>query len=199
MKTNAARSRRFALRAEAALFAAAIAVLSQVMIPLPMVPVNLALLGVFLAGALLGPLGGALSVLYYLALGAVGLPVFAGFQGGLGVMLGKTGGFLAGYLPCVTLAGWLYLKQRGGIAVRFLVFAGALLPLYAMGTLWFMRVTGRGVAESLGFCVFPFLPADAAKAALSALLAPRLRKAMPRHVPLQHVADAGSVRNTKGE
>ncbi len=180
MKRSGPLGTRLVCRAYAALFAALVALLSQVMIPLPMVPANLALLGVFLGGALLGPGGGALGVGVYLGLGAAGLPVFAGLQGGPGALLGKTGGFLAGYLFCALLTGWLYRRAAGNFAARLLLFLAGLLPVYLLGTLWFMRVTGLGAAESLGYCVFPFLPGDAAKAALAALLAPRLLRALAR-------------------
>lgn len=91
----------------AALFAALTAVCSQIQIPLPMVPINLALFAVHLAGALLGAKWGALSITAYALLGVVGAPVFAGFSSGPAVLFGKTGGYILGYILCALLVGLL--------------------------------------------------------------------------------------------
>ena len=77
---------------QCALFAALLAACSQIVIPLPMISINLALFAVHLAGAVLGPKWGTASVLVFIALGACGVPVFLGFQGGLVYLFGKTGG-----------------------------------------------------------------------------------------------------------
>ena len=79
-----------------ALLCALCAVLSQIQIPLPPVPLSLSLLAVYLSGALLGPRWGSAAVGCYVALGAVGVPVYAGFASGAGVLFGPTGGFLFG-------------------------------------------------------------------------------------------------------
>lgn len=88
-------------------FAAMVALCSWITIPLPFtqVPINLAILGVLLAGGLLGSKYGALSISIYILLGAVGLPVFAGFGAGLGVLVGPTGGYIVGYLLCAAISG----------------------------------------------------------------------------------------------
>ena len=95
-----------------ALFAALTAIFSQIMIPLPFtpVPINLALLAVWLCGSVLGAKRGALAILVYLLLGAIGVPVFHGFMGGIGVLAGPTGGYIIGYLPAVVIFGLLYNK-----------------------------------------------------------------------------------------
>ena len=88
-------------------FAAVVSVCSWITVPLPFtqVPINLAILGVLLAGGLLGSKYGVLSLLVYILLGAVGLPVFAGFGAGLGVLVGPTGGYIVGYLLCAAISG----------------------------------------------------------------------------------------------
>ncbi|WP_195827527.1 biotin transporter BioY, partial [Bordetella pertussis] len=94
----------------AALFAALIVVLSLMPpIPLPAIPVPVTLqtLGAMLAGAMLGPLRGALACLLYLVLAAIGLPVLPGGRGGLGVFFGPTGGFLVGMVAGACVTGWL--------------------------------------------------------------------------------------------
>lgn len=88
-------------------FTAVVAVCSWITVPLPFtqVPINLAILGVLLAGGLLGSKYGVLSLLVYILLGAVGLPVFAGFGAGLGALVGPTGGYIVGYLLCAAISG----------------------------------------------------------------------------------------------
>ena len=81
-----------------ALFAALTAVLAQIQLPIGPVPFNLAVFGAFLAGMLLEPAWAAASMGVYMLLGAVGIPVFAGFMGGPAVLLGKTGGYVIGYI-----------------------------------------------------------------------------------------------------
>ena len=78
-----------------ALMAALTAICSQIQIPLPMIPINLALFAVHLSGALLGWKYGALSMVVYALLGVIGVPVFAGFGSGPAVLFGKTGGYMA--------------------------------------------------------------------------------------------------------
>ena len=91
------------------LFAALMAICSFISIPLGFtpVPVNLATLGVFLAGGLLGKKYGTVSIAVYVLLGAVGVPVFAGFKGGVGVLAGPTGGYIIGYIAAAFLVGLL--------------------------------------------------------------------------------------------
>lgn len=101
------RTARTRLLILSALFAALTAVGSWISIPLPFspVPINLATLSVFLAGGLLGPAGGAASQAVFVALGAVGLPVFHSFTGGVGILAGPTGGYLIGYIAAAWIAG----------------------------------------------------------------------------------------------
>ena len=162
-----------------ALFAALIAVLSQIQVPLPgLVPLSLATLGIMTAGLLLGWKYGLLAVSVYVLLGAAGVPVFAGFKGGPAALTGPTGGYIIGYLPYAALAGLPVRKLQDTFRGRCGLLALGTLACYALGTAWFMHATGRTLTESMGLCVLPFLPGDAAKIALAAFLAPRLRKAM---------------------
>lgn len=164
-----------------ALFAALTAVCSQIQIPLPMIPINLALFAVFLAGALLGPRFGSASMVVYLLLGAIGVPVFAGFGGGPGILLGKTGGYLLGYILAAGLTG--FLSRKWGFS--FLPLAAAMLlgagVCYLFGTVWFMVVTGSSLWMSLLYCVFPFLPGDAVKIALASVLALKLKQRLRKN------------------
>lgn len=160
----------------AALFAALTAVCSQIQIPLPMIPINLALFSVHLCGALLGAKWGALSMAVYALLGAIGVPVFAGFGSGPAVLFGKTGGYILGYILCAAIVG--VLSRRIGFSYLKLCLSMVIgvAVCYAFGTAWFMVVSGLNLVTSLGYCVLPFLPGDAVKILLAAFLALRLRK-----------------------
>lgn len=163
------------------LFAGLIAVFAQVQIPLAgLVPISLATFGVMTCGLLLGGRSGTLAVAAYILLGAAGIPVFAGFKGGLSVLMGPTGGYIAGYLPCAALAGLAVPALQEKMLGRCVLLLAGTAACYLLGTAWFMRATGRTLAESLSLCVLPFLPGDAAKILLAAFLAPRLRRAMNR-------------------
>ena len=160
----------------AALFAALTAVCSQIQIPLPMVPINLALFAVHLCGALLGAKWGALSMCAYALLGAVGVPVFSGFASGPAVLFGKTGGYILGYILCALLVGLLSRRLGFTFPKLCLSMVVGVAVCYLFGTIWFMAITGMNLQLSLTYCVLPFLPGDAVKIALATFLALRLRK-----------------------
>ena len=163
-----------------ALFAALTAVLSQFAIPIGPVPINLATMSLFIAGAVLGSKLGGLSQLVYVLLGAAGLPVFSGFSGGLQVIAGPTGGYIIGYIATAWLVG--FITEHYGKNVLQLIIAmviGYSVCLF-MGTIWFMGVTKTGLWQSLSLCVFPFLIGDALKMAASVAVIPQLSKIFGR-------------------
>lgn len=158
-----------------ALFAALTAVCSQLQIPLPLVPINLALLPVLLCGGLLHPSAAVLAMACYALMGLVGLPVFAGFKGGAGALLGSTGGYILGYIPAAWLTSLLRTRWKSSFGTLCLGMLAGVAVCYLLGTIWFMIATGNGLWVSLGYCVFPFLPGDALKILLAAFLSRRLR------------------------
>jgi len=157
-----------------ALMAALICVLSPVSIPLSsLVPISLGSLMVMFAGTVLGSKEGTLSVFIYLLCGAAGLPVFAGFKGGLSVLLGVTGGFLIGYLPLVFCSGFFYEKRKDSISLLIGTVLGNLI-LYAIGSVWFMAYLHTDLLKALGACVIPFLPGDIFKIIAVNILTPKI-------------------------
>ena len=178
MSENAASSRRSATRSLVlcALMAALTAICSQIQIPLPMIPINLALFAVHLSGALLGWKYGALSMVVYALLGVIGVPVFAGFGSGPAVLFGKTGGYAIGYILTALLTA-LLTKALGrkfwSLCVAMVVGCAA---CYLLGTIWFMTLTGADLVSALGWCVLPYLPGDAVKIVLAAMLTIQLDK-----------------------
>ena len=152
------------------LFAALLAVCAWVCIPLGDTVLTLQTFGIFLCLLLLGGKWGSLTVGIYLLLGAVGLPVFSGFRGGIGALAGVTGGFLWGFL----LMGLVYwgLEKLGKLPA---LLAG-LLVCYGCGCGWFYLYSGGGLGLILLRCVVPFLVPDAVKLWLAFTLAGRLKK-----------------------
>lgn len=167
--------------------AAITCILAPLSIPLAGgVPISLATFAVMLAGVLLGGTLGAASQLIYVLLGAVGLPVFAGWTGGLGNVLGMTGGYIVGYIPLAWLTGLIY-KRFGSTAkmpVRILFMVLGMvagnIALYVLGTAWFMVVTGMTLEASLAACVIPFIPGNFIKMAAVCLIAPPVENAIRR-------------------
>ena len=152
------------------LFSALLAVCAWICIPLSDIGITLQTFGVFLALLLLGGKWGTVSILIYLLLGAVGLPVFSGFRGGFGALLGVTGGFLWGFL----FSGLTYWAlERFG---RIPAMAAGLLACYGCGCFWFYAYTGGGLGFILLRCVLPYLLPDALKLYLAYTLSRRLSK-----------------------
>ena len=122
-----------------AIFAVLIAICSWISIPMT-VPFTLQTFGVFMAVGVLGGKRGSLAVLVYILLGAIGVPVFAGFSGGLGILLNNTGGYIIGFLFSA-LVMWAMESLWGKKACYSDSFHGSwLIVCYAMGTIWFMVV-----------------------------------------------------------
>ena len=168
-----------------ALFAALTAICSQIMIPLPFtpIPINLALLAVWVCGGVLGAKNGAIAILVYILLGAIGAPVFVGLQGGLGALAGPTGGYIVGYLPSVIVMGLLARRgltaDSGFLRFVFIIVRGILAAAacYACGTAWFMISTGTGFIPAMLMCVIPFIPGDILKLIAAEAVSAALRRA----------------------
>ena len=160
-----------------ALFAALTSVLSQISIPLPFtpVPLNLATLSVLLAGAILGNKGGAISQFVYTIIGAIGLPVFANFSAGVGILVGPTGGYIIGYIVAAFVVGTILDKSYHSLFSYILSMSLGIITCYTLGTIWFMYITNNNLITSLAMCVIPFIPGDIIKIILGAMLAKRLK------------------------
>lgn len=163
-----------------AVFAALTAVCSQIQIPLAVIPINLALFSVHLCALLMKKQYAALSMTVYLLMGLIGLPVFVGFQGGAGVLFGRTGGYIIGYVASAFLTALMLEKWGRAWWKAALSIAAGVAACYAFGTAWYMALTKSPLWLSLTYCVFPFLPGDAVKMALAILLAGRLEKPLRR-------------------
>ena len=162
-----------------ALFTAVLTVCAWISIPLADSVITLQTFGLFLTLSLLGGKLGSLTVLVYLLLGAVGVPVFSAFRGGLGALLGTTGGYIFGFM-LTSLVYWLLTSLSDRPAVRFAAMVLGLGLCYLCGSWWYMaRYLESGtvtLALVLLKCVLPYLIPDGCKLALAWLLTKRLKR-----------------------
>lgn len=152
------------------LFAGLMAICAWISIPVFDIAFTMQTFAVFLTLLVLGGKWGTVSILIYLLLGAVGLPVFSGFRGGPGALLGVTGGYLWGFL-FTGLCYWA-LKKVG----KFPALVLGLLACYGCGSLWFMIYSGGGLGLVLLRCVVPYLIPDGLKLWLALYIAKQLQK-----------------------
>ncbi|MFB6367552.1 biotin transporter BioY [Paenibacillus elgii] len=168
-----------------ALFAALVVLFGFISIPLGFtpVPITLQTLAVMLAGGLLGARYGFLSMALIVVLTAIGFPLLHG-TGGLGVLLGPTGGYVWMWPICALLIGWLLprIRIRGvwGYAAAFLVIElfGSLLQ-YVSGVPWLAYVTGMSLSKAMVAGCYPYLLGDAIKAAAATLIIASVRQVFP--------------------
>lgn len=161
-------------------FTAMISICSWISIP-SSIPFTLQTMGVFTTVGLLGGKRGTLTVLTYILLGAIGIPVFAGLTGGVSVLLGTTGGYIMGFLLSALLMwGIETIMGRNQIVLAFSMIAG-LIVCYVFGTAWFMLIYNQhsgviGLSTVLGLCVIPFIIPDLIKIGVALFLINRLKK-----------------------
>ena len=143
------------------------------------VPFTLQTFGVAFVLFALGGKRGLLSIVVYIALGAIGIPVFSGFNSGFGALFGATGGYVVGFAlwGCLyfALESFFVKKQIAGLAISF----GGLIASYALGTLWYVVLLGgNSFLSALSLCVFPYIIPDVIKIILAYAAASRVRKAL---------------------
>lgn len=155
-------------------FAALMSICAWLCVPVMGMTFTMQTFGLFLTLIILGGKWGTVSVLIYLLLGAVGMPVFSGFQGGLGVLFGATGGYIWGFLAAA-LVYWLTEKLWNKPALSCSL---GLIGCYMVGTVWFAALYGNqmGVGAILLTCVVPYLLPDGIKLLLALLLTRRIGK-----------------------
>jgi biotin transport system substrate-specific component len=167
-----------------ALFAAIMVVLGffpLIEVPLLPVPITAQSLGVMLAGSILGARRGALALLLFLLLVVIGLPVLPGGRGGLGALLGPTGGYLVAYPVGAFVVGLITqrLWRRYGIGPALLAnLVGGVLVVYAIGIPWLMVVSGLPLRTALAGSV-AFVPGDLLKVVIASIAAVAVRRAYP--------------------
>ena len=152
-----------------AIFTSIICVMSLISIPTT-IPFTLQTLAVFLCTFMLKPIDSLISVLLYILIGAIGVPVFAGFKSGFGVLAGPTGGYIIGFILMTLIPFILKNKIASGII--------GLIICYLFGSIWFLLFNQSNITslwKVLTICVFPFVLPDGVKLALAYILAKRLK------------------------
>jgi biotin transport system substrate-specific component len=167
-------SRQLQMTVYASLFAALTAAGAYLSIPVGPVPINLQSLFVLLAGLLLGRRWGAAGIGVYLLAGAIGFPVFAGGTGGIGRIIGPTGGYLIGFFFAVYIIG-LISEIKRSTAMDLMAMISGTLIIYVFGLAWLMVVTNMNLTKALIAGLFPFLPGDGLKIAVALFLARTIR------------------------
>jgi len=164
-----------------ALMCAILCVLAPVSIPLPgLVPISLATMIVYFIGYILGVRYGTLCVMLYIFLGAIGLPVFSGFSGGLQKLAGPTGGYIITYIFMAFLVGIFVSKFKDNVIVLVFSMLLGMLFNYVGGTIWFVYVTKMSVKAAIAVCILPFFVLDLVKIGIVALIGPVIRKRLVR-------------------
>ena len=165
----------------AALTAAIMCILSPISIPLGGgVGISLGIFVVLLTSYILEAPMCVVSCGIYLLIGLLGLPVFAGFNGGVGAFVGPTGGFLVGYILVALLAGVFVKIGRGKILIFIPGAVVGLLICYLMGTLWYMHVMKVELVPAIIVCVLPYVIFDLVKIAIVCIVGPILKKNIVR-------------------
>ncbi len=166
-----------------AIMAAVLCVASPFSLPIGPVPISLATFVIYLLVFPLGWKKGTLSCLVYIAIGLVGVPVFSGFSGGVGKVLGPTGGYLLGYIAIAILAGIFVEKFANNHILHFVGMILGTLICYGFGTAWLAYQAGMSFVAALGAGVIPFIPGDLVKMIVACLIGPVLAKQMKRIRP----------------
>lgn len=161
-----------------ALFAALMCICGPLSVPIGPVPVSLTNLVIYFAVMILGAKGTLISYVVYLLLGLVGLPVFSGFQGGIGKLAGPTGGYLIGFILMIPICGMIMKKCKSNPVITILGFILGTLVAYMFGTAWFVTIMKCDVPYALTLCVWPFIPFDIAKIVIAVLVGKTIRKSL---------------------
>jgi biotin transport system substrate-specific component len=173
-------SKQLRMTVYASLMAAMIAAGAYLAIPIGPVPIVLQNLFVFLSGLLLGSRWGFACVAVYILVGACGLPIFSIGRGGIGHILGPTGGYLMGFLPAVYVIGLITEKTKHLVIIDVIAMVCGGIIIYACGVTWLKVITGMSLTKTLAVGMYPFILGDALKIAAAVPIAKALRPVINR-------------------
>lgn len=160
-------------------------ILGPMSVPIGPVPLTLTNFVLYLTVILLGRAKAAVSYLVYLLIGLVGIPVFSGFSGGPGKLLGPTGGYLIGFLFLVLTAGFFVDRFPGKLPMYFLGMVLGTAVTYLFGTVWLAWQGGMSFSAALAAGVLPFLAGDFLKIAAALCVGPVIRKRLVKAVIME--------------
>ena len=163
-----------------AVMAALIAAVSPFSLPISIIPLSFCTLMLYITPYILGWQRGAVATLVFILLGMAGVPVFTNFEGGLGKVLGPTGGYIAGYIPLVIITGLAIRYFPKNRALQFVGMIAATAVLYTLGTAWFCIQSGNDMQKAIALCVIPFIPGDLIKMAVAMIVGPELQRQLKK-------------------
>ncbi|MCD8221325.1 MAG: biotin transporter BioY [Clostridiales bacterium] len=163
-----------------AIFTALMCILAPMSVPIGPIPISLANLVMFLSLYVVGRKNSSISVLIYLLLGLVGLPVFSGYTGGPAKLLGPTGGYLMGYILIPLIGGLAVEKQPANYLLQLIAITFSEALCYALGTAWFVYLMKCTLAYAMSVCVFPFIGLDLCKIVAAMLVGTQIRRRLVR-------------------
>lgn len=163
-----------------ALSTAITCILGPLSIPIGPVPISLTILAIFISVYAIGLKRGMVSLLLYMLIGFVGIPVFSNFKGGFNVLIGPTGGYIVGFVFVVLCTGFAIDHYEDKVYMHIIGMAVGTILCYILGTSWLAYQGNMTFWEALLAGVIPFVWADAIKIAVAAIAGPRLRKALKR-------------------
>ncbi len=144
-------------------------------IPISPVPISLGMLALYFVVSVLGMKLGTFSVLAYILLGLAGLPVFTGFTGGAGKLVGPTGGYIIGYIFMALICGFFVDKWGNRLIMEILGMVLGTAVCYLFGTVWLAYLASYTFYQALAAGVLPYIPVDALKLALALLVGRQIR------------------------
>lgn len=163
-----------------AILAAVICVIAPLSFPVGAVPVTAATLIIFIVSACMDMRFSVPAVLLYIALGAVGLPVFSGFSGGFQILSGATGGFIIGYIPCAAVISFMCSRYPRKKFIYPLSMALGTVICYLFGILWFFYISDTTFLGA-GTVILPFIVGDAVKIAVACAVSIPLKSKLRFH------------------
>lgn len=162
------------------ILAAIICLLAPLSIPTGAIPISLATFAIYIIACTVKAKNSVSAVIIYILLGAIGLPVFSSFRGGVHVIAGVTGGYIIGYIPCTIIISFLTEKFESKKWIYPASMVLGTLICYLIGTLWYMWQAKNGFTAALAVCVVPFIVGDIIKISAASAIGITLRKRLNR-------------------
>ncbi|MCA1056813.1 biotin transporter BioY [Rossellomorea aquimaris] len=175
---------------QCAIFAAITGIFAQIEIPLPLVPISGQTLAVGLTATILGSRYGSFSMIGYAALGAVGVPVFAGFSGGAQVLVGPTGGYIFGFIIAAFLTGLILEKTAFNLTMAMVANTIGMVVILIIGMIQLKVVADLSWGKAMAAGVYPFIVVGLIKAFLASWIGITVRKRLVQAKLITHRTDA---------
>lgn len=164
------------------LMTAILCILGPITLPIPIspIPISFVTLAIYISVYVLGMKRGTISCLLYLLIGFIGLPVFSGFSGGVGRLLGPTGGYMLGYVFIAVICGFFIDRWMTKRVLHIIGMVLGTIVCYLFGTIWLSMQAGMSFYAALGVGVLPFILGDMIKITAASIAGPLIRKRLIR-------------------